>query len=105
MCQYGNTESQPTTQTLQFHALPNPSCPTSHILVLLLVTRWEPCQGDHGTPRPFDGQVQHWQAFKANVCRLCDEKDWTWLIEGANVLSDHLQVTVATMTPLNELLV
>jgi hypothetical protein len=46
----------------------------------------------------FDGQPQHWQAFKAKVCRLCDEKDWTWLVEGANVLSDHLQVIVAAMT-------
>ena len=46
----------------------------------------------------FDGQPQHWQAFKAKVCRLCDEKDWTWLIEGANVLSDHHQVIVAAMT-------
>ena len=45
-----------------------------------------------------DGKVEHWQVFKTNVCRLCDEKDWAWLIEGANVLSDHLQVTVAAMT-------
>jgi hypothetical protein len=37
-------------------------------------------------------------SFKAKVCRLCDEKDWTWLIEGTNVLSDHLQVIVAVMT-------
>jgi hypothetical protein len=46
----------------------------------------------------FDGQPQHWQTFKAKVCRLCDEKYWGWLIEGANVLSDHLQVIVAAMT-------
>jgi hypothetical protein len=46
----------------------------------------------------FDGQAQHWQSFKASVCRLHNDKDWTWIIEGANVLSDHLQVTVATMT-------
>jgi hypothetical protein len=46
----------------------------------------------------FDGQPQHWQTFKAQVCRQCDEKDWGWLIEGANVLSDHLQVIVAAMT-------
>ena len=46
----------------------------------------------------FEDHPQHWQAFKAKVCRLCDEKDWTWLIEGANVLSDHLQVIVAAMT-------
>ena len=46
----------------------------------------------------FDGQPQYWQAFKAKVCRLCDDKDWGWLIEGANVLSDHLQVIVTAMT-------
>ena len=46
----------------------------------------------------FDGHPQHWQAFKAKVCRMCDEKDWTWLIEGTYVLSDHLQVIVAVMT-------
>jgi len=46
----------------------------------------------------FDGQPQHWQTFKAKVCRLCDEKYWGWLIEGANVLSDHLQVIVAATT-------
>ena len=46
----------------------------------------------------FDGQPQHFQDFKDKVCRLCDEKDWGWLIEGANVLSDHLQVIVSVMT-------
>ena len=46
----------------------------------------------------FDGQPQNWQIFKPTVCRQCDEKDWGWLIEGANVLSDHLQVIVAAMT-------
>ncbi len=54
--------------------------------------------GGSASLTPFDGQVQHWQAFKDNGCRLCDEKDWTWLIEDVNVISYHLQVTVATMT-------
>jgi hypothetical protein len=47
----------------------------------------------------FDDQSHHCQTFKSKVCRLCDEKDWTWLIEGANVLSDHVQVIFAAMTP------
>jgi hypothetical protein len=46
----------------------------------------------------FDGQPQNWQIFKEKVCRQCDEKDWGWLIEGVNVLSDHLQVIVAETT-------
>ena len=46
----------------------------------------------------FDGQPQNWQIFKTKVCRQCDEKDWGWIIEDANVLSDHLQVIVSAMT-------
>ena len=46
----------------------------------------------------FDGLSQNFQAFKAKVCRQCDEKDWGWLIEGTKVLSDHLQVIVSVMT-------
>jgi hypothetical protein len=46
----------------------------------------------------FDGQSLYWQTFKTQVCRQCDEKDWGWLIEGAKVLSDHLQVIVSVMT-------
>jgi hypothetical protein len=46
----------------------------------------------------FDGEFQNGQLFKAVTCRQFDDNGWTWVMEGTDVHSDHLQKTVTVMT-------